>query len=113
MTTFERIKELAKNQGLSLAQLNDKAGLGKNSIYHWRTKTPSTDSLQAVADVLHVSVDYLLGNTDDPSTDSKKPVDLSGTNVFTYQGMPIPEDDWEIIQDILKRRREQLKKKKS
>ncbi|MCT2907858.1 XRE family transcriptional regulator [Schleiferilactobacillus harbinensis] len=113
MTVYERTRNYAKEHGLSLQEVAQKAGLGINSIYRWKNSVPSTDKLQAVADVLHVSVDYLLGNTDDPSTDSKKPVDLSGTNVFTYQGMPIPEDDWEIIQDILKRRREQLKKKKS
>ena len=62
MTTFERIKKLAKERGLSLTKLNDKANLGTNSIYHWKTKTPSTESLTKVADVLDVSVDYLLGN---------------------------------------------------
>ncbi|MBO3093168.1 helix-turn-helix transcriptional regulator [Schleiferilactobacillus harbinensis] len=113
MTLFERIQNTAKKRGMSLRELNNRAGLGTNAIYRWKKSKPAADKLQAVADVLHVSVDYLLGNTDDPSTDSKKPVDLSGTNVFTYQGMPIPEDDWEIIQDILKRRREQLQKKKS
>lgn len=65
MTAFERIKELAKKRGYSLTKLNDEAGLGTNSIYHWRTKTPSTASLKKVADVLGVSVDYLLGNTDE------------------------------------------------
>lgn len=64
MTPFERIKKLAKERGYSLTKLNDTAGLGTNSIYHWRTKTPSTASLQKVADVLGVSVDYLLGNSD-------------------------------------------------
>lgn len=113
MSLFERVKITAQARGLNLQTTARRAGLGINSIYAWKKKAPSADRLQAVADVLHVSVDYLLGNTDDPSTDSKKPVDLSGTNVFTYQGMPIPEDDWEIIQDILKRRREQLKNKKS
>jgi transcriptional regulator with XRE-family HTH domain len=103
MTTFELIKELAKKQGLSLAQLNDKAGLGKNSIYHWRTKTPSTDSLQKVADVLHVSVDYLLGNTDDPSPNSPNFPDLSDDHIFMYQGHPIPEEDMETIRAILDR----------
>mgnify|MGYP002479472147 CR=1 FL=1 len=113
MTTVDRIKAVAKQRGWNLKTTALKAGLGENTIYGWKEYKPASNKLQAVADVLHVSVDYLLGNTDDPSTDSKKPVDLSGTNVFTYQGMPIPEDDWEIIQDILKRRREQLQKKKS
>lgn len=71
MTTFERIKEIAKEQGYSLTKLNDAAGLGTNSIYHWRTKTPSTDSLQKVAKVLNVSVDYLLGKTDDMHANKK------------------------------------------
>ena len=79
MTVFERIKELAKKRGYSLTRLNNEAGLGTNSIYHWRTKSPSTASLKKVADVLGVSVDYLLGNTDEMHSNNKKddmPVDL-------------------------------------
>lgn len=78
MTPFERIKELAKKRGYSLTKLNDASGLGTNSIYHWRTKTPSTASLKKVADVLGVSVDYLLGNTDEMHSNKKDdmPVDL-------------------------------------
>ncbi|WP_338214918.1 helix-turn-helix domain-containing protein [Lacticaseibacillus salsurivasis] len=114
MTTFERIKKLARKQGMTLAQLNEAAGLGKNSIYHWSTKTPSTDNLKKVADQLHVSVDYLLGNTDNPLQASSRPsdpVDLAGTNIFTYQGKPIRKDDWEIIQAILARHDRETKKK--
>lgn len=78
MTVFERIKELAKKRGYSLTRLNNEAGLGTNSIYHWRTKSPSTASLKKVADVLGVSVDYLLGNTDEMHSNKKDdmPVDL-------------------------------------
>ena len=66
MTTFERIKEISKKKGYSsLRVLSENSGLGPNAIYQWRDKTPRIDSLQAVADVLGVSVDYLLGNTDE------------------------------------------------
>ena len=100
MTTFIRIKELAKNKGYSLTKLNDLAGLGKNSIYHWRTKTPSTASLQKVADVLGVSVDYLLGKTDDMHTNKKstekEPVDLdkalSEEGMAMFDGQPLSEE---------------------
>ncbi|MHD0286808.1 helix-turn-helix domain-containing protein [Weissella tructae] len=73
MTTFDRIKETAKQRGLSLNQLNEKANFKNKIIYSWKTKTPSVDKLKVVADVLGVSVDYLLGNTDDtmPSSVSK------------------------------------------
>ena len=35
MTTFERIKKLAKDHGMTIAEVNEKAGLGKNSLYNW------------------------------------------------------------------------------
>lgn len=118
MTTFELIKKLAREQGMTLAQLNEKAGLGKNSIYHWSTKTPSTDSLSKVADVLHVSVDYLLGNTDDPAPASKtgRPniVDLKEANVFMYEGDRADVDgldpeDWAIMKAIFAKARKDKK----
>lgn len=106
MTTFERIKKVSKEQGYSLTKLNDKAGLGINSIYHWKTKTPSTESLSKVANVLHVSVDYLLGKTDDPEPNKKnKPteVDLNNDNtIMTFEGRPIPEEDMELIRRLLR-----------
>lgn len=64
MTPYERAKKTAKKQGISLQTVATRAGMGINSIYRWKDTTPASDKLQAVADVLHVSVDYLLGNTD-------------------------------------------------
>ncbi|MBY4581301.1 helix-turn-helix domain-containing protein [Pediococcus pentosaceus] len=58
---FDRVKEISKKRGLSLAQLNEKAGFKQNVIYSWKTKTPSIDKVESVAKVLGVSVDYLLG----------------------------------------------------
>lgn len=81
MTTFERVKEISKKHNFSsLRTLAEDAGLSQNAIYGWKTKTPSSESIQKVADVLGVSVDYLLGNTDNPSQqasrDNNMPVDL-------------------------------------
>lgn len=60
MNLLEKVRELAKKQGLSLTEVNDRAGLGTRSIYHWKTQHPSIDKLTAVAKVLHVSVNDLL-----------------------------------------------------
>ncbi|MEQ4550781.1 helix-turn-helix transcriptional regulator [Weissella sp. GP1] len=78
MKPLDRVKELAKKRGWSLQKVAMEAGIGINSIYRWSSKTPSTNSLQAVADVLGVSVDYLLGNTDEMHSNKKDdmPVDL-------------------------------------
>lgn len=118
MTLFERIKITAKKQGLSLQDTALKAGLSINTIYGWKSKTPSADSVQAVADALHVTTDYLLGNTDDPNPAPKagKPtaVDLAKANVFMYQGDQvdvegIDPDDWAIIKAVLDRNRKNRK----
>ena len=101
MTVFERTKKMALSKGLSLQNLAEKAGLGINSIYSWKKKDPSITRLTKVADVLNVSVDYLLGNTDNPS--KKKSVDLNDDDVImTFEGRPIPPEDLELMKRLLR-----------
>lgn len=102
MTVFERIKKLAKERGYSLTKLNDQAGLGTNSIYHWKTKTPGTDNLQKVANVLGVSVDYLLGNESEKRTD-KNEIDLNNeSNYYTFDGKPVSKEDMDLFKRLMR-----------
>ena len=71
MTTVERIKKLAKERGLTLQQVAEKAGIGINSIYRWNKVTPSSNSLEKVAKVFNVTPDYLRGYTDKDKTEGK------------------------------------------
>ena len=109
MTVFERIKETAKLRGTNLKNLAKQVGLSENAIYSWKNKTPRTDNVQAVADVLGVSVDYLLGNTDEMHSNKKDaPYDLKefidSTPVLKYDGKDIPEAEMRIIRRILEDR---------
>ena len=72
MTALDKIKELSKKRGLSLQTVADKAGMGVNSIYRWKTQTPKLDKLEAVAKVLDVSVSYLLDKDDTPEWANQK-----------------------------------------
>ena len=106
MTVFERIKETAKLRGTNLKNLAKQVGLSENAIYSWKNKTPRTDNVQAVADVLGVSVDYLLGNTYEMHSNKKDaPYDLKefidSTPVLKYDGKDIPEAEMRIIRRIL------------
>ncbi|BAN07811.1 MULTISPECIES: helix-turn-helix domain-containing protein [Levilactobacillus] len=102
MTLFERVKNLAKQQGLSLLRLNDQAGLGKNAIYKWKTQTPSTENLQKVATVLGVTPDQLLEDGE-KSTGTKKVVDIDDDTVLlSFDGKPIPEEDKELFKRLLR-----------
>lgn len=68
MTLLDRIKELCKKRGISVSALESKLDLPNNTIYQWKSRTPGTDRLKLVADYFNVSVDYLLGRTDDKET---------------------------------------------
>lgn len=70
MTTFERIKELAKKQGKSLNKVEEELGYGKNVLYRLKTSNPSTERLQEIADYFGVSADYLLGREENSEVQS-------------------------------------------
>lgn len=65
MTIYDRVRLLAKKQGISVRELGLRLDIGETTIYKWKTQTPKTDILSKVADELHTSVDYLLGRTND------------------------------------------------
>lgn len=105
MILFDRIKETASLRKLSLRELNEKAGLGTNAIYRWKEQIPSVDKIKKVADVLRVSVDYLLGETDDmtPSAPEKHIPDISTDDVFFFEGQEVDEDTMDYIRETLRR----------
>lgn len=57
---YERIKAEADRRGITIADLEKRAGLGNGVIGGWRTASPNARKLEAVADQLEVTVDYLL-----------------------------------------------------
>ena len=63
MTTFDRLKILCEEQKISIVELEEKLGFGRNSLYGWKKKIPNGANLEKVADHFNVSVDYLLGRT--------------------------------------------------
>lgn len=103
MTLFERVKKMSKERGLSLLQLNDKAGLGKNAIYKWKTQKPSTENIQKVASALGVTVDYLLEENNTPEWATEKDThDLEefleqNEGSMTYGGEELTEEDKEKL----------------
>lgn len=64
MTAFDILKNLCDEHGISVNNLEEKIGLGKNTLYSWKKNTPKGSNLIKVADYFDVSTDYLLGRTD-------------------------------------------------
>ena len=66
-----RLKELRKQAHLTQVELAKRLGIGQSSYADWERgkKKPTQDNLVKIAQVLNVSVDYLVGNSEEKSDD--------------------------------------------
>lgn len=65
----ERIRLLRTQENMTQDELGKILGVGKTTVsqYESETRTPDAAMLDRLATVFRVSVDYLLGRTDDPT----------------------------------------------
>lgn len=61
----EQIKAVAKEKGISVRRMLEETKLALNTMNNMKTSIPKSDNLAKIADYLEVSVDYLLGRTED------------------------------------------------
>lgn len=68
MNYSDRIKQLRNEKSVSQKQLSIGTDLTVTAIqnYEYGTRKPSYDALIALADFFDVSIDYLVGRSDDP-----------------------------------------------
>lgn len=57
---YDNIKRECEKRGMSITQLENKAGLANGTIGKWQKSSPTITNLKTVADILNVSVDWLL-----------------------------------------------------
>ncbi|MFG5536521.1 helix-turn-helix domain-containing protein [Enterococcus faecalis] len=112
---FDRVKELCKKRGISISELENNVGFGKNTIYKWKNQSPKAETLQKVADYFGVTTDYLLGRTDTPQFSAKNERDvqkmlsemkdgLTNKHTLAYfknDGEEIDEEDAELLAEAL------------
>lgn len=110
-STYEKIKELAEKQGISLNKLEEKLGYSRNTIYNMRKSTPNSERISEIADHFHVSTDYLLGRTDNPAIAGEpekfyfegQEVDVEqlASTAMRFNGKPLTDEDKKAIQNII------------
>lgn len=114
MTKERYIEILIKNiehacsvANITSNKLGIESGLGKDIVANLKKGSMlSADKLAEIANYLNVSVDYLLGRTDEPnsqsmSNNSISATDIKGNNVQTIGGNEkISKRDMELLQKI-------------
>ena len=109
MTIFNNIKKTATSRGLSIEKVADlatKSGVkvSKSAIYDWDKHEPNPNKIKAVAEVLNVSTNYLLGNTDEmiPNKKESSVTDLDDPEAsLAFNGKPLSDNQRLIIKTIL------------
>lgn len=117
----ERLIEWRKKKKLTQEQLAQKVQTTKGTISNYENghSTPPHETLVAIADVLGISTDYLLGRTDDPTPPGEKAKpyyaltekdqrdiardlermmsDLESNEAMAFYGEPIDEETRRLI----------------
>ena len=60
MSIYEKIRLLAKEKKISIAELERTLNFGNSTIRKWEHQSPSVDRLQKVADYFNVSISTLI-----------------------------------------------------
>lgn len=73
-----RIREIRKKCGLTMKELGERVGVGESTISQYETgkRQPDYEVLLRIADYFGVSVDYLLGKSDEktPAEDGEREI---------------------------------------
>lgn len=107
MEFSERLKKLRKDTGLTQVDVASKLGISQQAYASWErgVKKPTQDNLVKIAQILNVSVDYLVGNSQDTS-DELDNIEL----LFRMNSKGLTEEEKEIFKKELIEFMEERKK---
>lgn len=98
MAFAERLKELRKQAHLTQVELAKRLGIGQSSYADWERgkKKPTQENLVKIARILDVSIDYLVGNSEEKS-DELDNIEL----LFRMNSKGLTEEEKEIFKKEL------------
>lgn len=109
MEFSERLKTLRKEAGLTQVDVAEKLGISQPAYASWErgVKKPTQENLVKLSKILYVSVDYLLGNTENKQTsDVLEDIEL----LFRMNSKGLTEEEKEIFKKELIEFMEERKK---
>lgn len=110
MQFVERVAALAKEKGVTEKQVLLDCNLNKNLFGLWRHgSNPNKATQKVLSDYFGVSVEYLMGETDDRGQkNSPMPTDGTGDEMERYYALLTPENQAYVKSVIAEKLKEQL-----
>lgn len=113
MEFSERLKDLRKQAGLTQVDVAEKLGISQPAYASWErgAKKPTQENLVKIAQILNVSVDYLVGNSEEKA-DELDNIEL----LFRMNSKGLTEEEKEIFKkeliEFMKERKKAFNKRK-
>lgn len=114
MTVGERIAQLRKQLNMTQPMLAEEMNVSQSTVASWENdrRKISNEDLVHLARLFRVTTDYILGisatSIDDETIDMADT--YSRSEFLRYQGKQLSDDDWDIIDAILQRRKSEKDK---
>jgi putative transcriptional regulator len=115
MEFSERLKKLRKDTGLTQVDVANKLGISQQAYASWERgiKKPTQENLVKLSKILYVSVDYLLGNTENKQTsDVLENIEI----LFRMNSEGLTEDEKAVFKkeliEFMEKRKEAFEKNK-
>ena len=107
MEFSERLKDLRKQAGLTQVDVAEKLGISQPAYASWErgVKKPTQENLVKIAQILNVSVDYLVGNSEE-KTDVLDNIEL----LFRMNSKGLSDEEKKIFKKELIQFMEERKK---
>lgn len=104
---YERIKELAKNKGISINLLERKIEVSRGSLCKIDNHKPSSEKIQKLAEELNTTSDYLLTGKEVEFTIEMAQTDVALSNMnkrmkeYALKLAELPKDKQEHIMQLI------------
>lgn len=98
MEFSERLKDLRKQAGITQVDVAEKLGISQPAYASWErgVKKPTQENLVKIAQILNVSVDYLVGNSE-KKTDELDNIEL----LFRMNSTGLTEEEKKVFRKEL------------
>lgn len=88
MDFYDRFIQLCAKKGVKPCPMLESIGIQKTAATNWKKRRnyPTPFNLRKIADYFEVSVEYLKGETENPSVDNDKGEDVESWTVYAMDG---------------------------
>lgn len=99
--TLKRILKLMQDNGISAHKLEVESAIAISSIQAWKSgkARPSLDAVTKIAEYFNVSVDYLVGKTDNPTPLTSEEGTIAVPDKYGDVLVALNEGDKDLTQD--------------